>query len=380
MSPNIIIHIGDGKCGSSAIQNSLKAQNDELSLNHNILYHPISNNHFQYVSLIKTRMRNNVSSAIQSSKKNINEIEDIILNKTSYNYVLFSGESFFDQRPESVLSLLSNIIFKDTKIYIIAYVRDPVDHYLSKMQQRLKSNSKIKDPIHFRRDIYYSLISWQTHPRVFQMIVRPFRHNSLVKGEVVTDFSNILYKITGSEIELVPQKSNISMSAEQMIVLQDFRREHLSNCDENKSYYSNLLIKFFKDINNIEGMVKSKPLLNSWIACSIAENHKDIVQKLDQDFPSLNFFENASINPYNTRRFSNHQQKNDVRDILANFDENIINLFKYINPIFVNELSEDWFLERCNYLSKRGFCSSSITLYRQFVEKTPKDSSVRLTW
>ena len=106
---NVILHIGDAKCGSSSVQASLHTARDEL-LSHGILYHAPSllNGHSCYTTLFDGKTRGDNDQQKRIAVQNLSENKEIIA-KQSPRYVIFSGETLFNVSPEAMISMLSLI-------------------------------------------------------------------------------------------------------------------------------------------------------------------------------------------------------------------------------------------------------------------------------
>ncbi|MFN3188851.1 MAG: hypothetical protein ACK42D_04945, partial [Candidatus Paceibacteria bacterium] len=132
-------------------------------------------------------------------------------------------------------------------IQIVVYVRNPVDYYLSRMQEVLKSRSRIISPDRFNSRMAWVIsqyeIAFDTPLRV-----RTFAPAGLVGGSVSSDFWSSIHDIIRVDpSELIESKVNESLSAEVMWVLDALREYPESqkipvrlNSGENRILWRNL--------------------------------------------------------------------------------------------------------------------------------------------
>jgi len=276
----LIIHIGDAKCGSSSIQKSLCQANDLLRSN-NILYHTpeYSTSHSAYLSLNGRNTRVNEFTSRRRATRNIEDIRTLVKN-LDIDYVILSSEYFFNLSVGEIYYYLSKLKLTITGVHIIGYVRTPDSMYLAMQQQKLKASHYITPPDKYRRDIVAIFNEWEplsksVHVRLFNKIT-----------SVVQDFGQVLESITGLKIDLPEVVINESLSAEQMIVLQKFRQKYLAGRDEQFSDLSNDLIKEFRKMN-ILYLLGTKPKLTDSARGAIFRGNQDIIEEFDYNFPNL---------------------------------------------------------------------------------------------
>ena len=223
------MHIGDAKCGSSSIQSSLEKSKSDL-LSSKILYHPAtkSNGHYSHLVLLNGRTRGNDSKQRELAEKNIREIKGLI-SKFSPDYLILSAENFFGIEPGKILSHIHDITGSEiTDIHVVAFVRDPVGHYLSTLQQHLKADHLIPSPDSYSWNPAKSLRRWVDTISGENLYIRRFDRERLRNRSVVSEFEDIIRKITSnSSVSLRESVTTETLSAEQIVVLQKFRRDFL---------------------------------------------------------------------------------------------------------------------------------------------------------
>jgi hypothetical protein len=111
------------------------------------------------------------------------------------------------------------------RFHVVLYVRDPAEFYLSLTQQMLKwslfPTVVVEDPVTFRYGFRPIAQSWE---QVFPggVIVRPYPGS---RGQDVTaDFSGIMEDHLGIGLPHPMARLNPTLSAEAMVVIQDYRR------------------------------------------------------------------------------------------------------------------------------------------------------------
>ncbi|MFD1810511.1 hypothetical protein ACFSHQ_27470 [Gemmobacter lanyuensis] len=280
-----IVHIGDGKCGSSSIQKSLFEAREDLR-QAGILYETSvpKNGQFSLISLIGRGTRGPADAVAEQTRQTL---EMIRANLQPGDTVLLSGESFFSVPPEQMMQILQAIAPEIGQLDIIAYVRSPHSMYLSLTQQTLKASSTYVKPDAYVRRLDSILSAWASFDRTNSVTVRHFDRAHLVGGDAVADFEQVLRDITGqSGLQLPRSVENTSLSAEQMVVLQRFRTAFLKEMDGKFSPQSNHLIQCFEKMNST-GLVGHKPQLSDHAKSVVCQANAVVVENLGRQFPGL---------------------------------------------------------------------------------------------
>ena len=97
-------------------------------------------------------------------------------------------------------------------ITLLGYVRHPVDHYESSLQQKVKAGHAIKEirPSQYRYGIARTLRSYLGYITQSDLIVRNFARENLVGGDVVKDFCSVLERL-GVTVDLPSEQANESL-------------------------------------------------------------------------------------------------------------------------------------------------------------------------
>ncbi|SFA61523.1 hypothetical protein SAMN04487972_13712 [Paracoccus halophilus] len=281
----LVLHIGDGKCGSTAIQHALHEQRLQLRAS-GILFDtgPSRRDHFLLTTLIGRVTRSSGPGQIEYARHNLTSL---VKQAVDYNHVLISSEGLLSADPKEVLDLLAHTGLDTSDVRAIAYVREPCSMYPSLIQQQLKGSSKYTAPGDYRRPLDLFVHRWQTTLGVKRVSVRLFDRRSLLDGDVVKDFSTTLGSMIGDSLpELTGAQVNTSLSAEQLIILQSLQRKLPKESQGKFTPDANRLISFFQSLNS-GGMIGNSIKLNEKASSLIASNNMSIVSNLNKLVPGL---------------------------------------------------------------------------------------------
>jgi hypothetical protein len=327
-----IVHIGDAKCGSSSIQRSLY----EARLNlreHGVTYATATPRNGQYnlTTLVGGEIRGLQEHQLKLARDSVQMIRDS-LRDNSGDTVLLSGESFFSLPPAKMIAILHEINPQIERLDIIAYVRPPESMYLSFVQQTLKGDSRFTLPNQYARRIDTVLQRWKASAEVNSITVRHFDRAYLVDGDAVADFESVLRTLTGQNDTHLPRfVDNTSLSAEQLVVLQQYRAQFLKEHDGKLHNKSGNVISYFEKLSRL-GFPGSKLTLNDNSMASLHDGNARIIANLNQDFPELNF-----SSPYilrDARDDSPWVVGGGVEQILKQVDPEIADLLRSLIPDF----------------------------------------------
>ncbi|SEI72697.1 hypothetical protein SAMN05518849_101696 [Sphingobium sp. AP50] len=339
MAAKIILHIGDAKCGSSSIQSSMQVAQKEL-LEAGILYHAPSktSGHFSYITLMNGKTRGDNEKQKEIAKRNISEIKELI-EQHSPKYIVLSAENFFNTHPSKILNLLKDILgaFPE-ELHVVAYVRHPISHYLSTIQQMLKANSQFIQPQTYCRDTASTFSRWLNEPLCTSVDARLFDRTRLKGGSTVTDFQDYLRGVTGIEnFELEDISENNGLSTEQIILLQRFRRDFMANQDGRFLPESTHLLKLFEELNEINGRIGSRAELLPEVRACIGQQNAAFVDRLNELFPSLQM--TGPVDETDLEWAEAAKEWNgDVQSILKPSDDNIVSLLADLIPEYNESL------------------------------------------
>lgn len=224
----IILHIGFPKTASTALQ-MLFSRNVEALAGQGLCY-PLTDSDFKQRSL-KSLLRKpgrEFAAPNAAIKTQLDLLQRRIADHTG-PAVLLSCEELtnaqdFDISPEGLSALASYLTASGRAVRIVAYIRNPVDYYLSRMQEKLKSSGGIVPPAAFLPLFSASVEAFEAALGT-QAIVRPFHRADLLGGSIATDFFAAISDIVQiDQTDLVDEQVNESLSAEAMFVLDMLRR------------------------------------------------------------------------------------------------------------------------------------------------------------
>lgn len=322
---NFVVHIGDGKAGSSAIQHALSRKENELR-EKNIICDGVLHGHYSLPTLIGRRYRSDDARSLDRAHDTVEALRKACKAKPDAT-VIISAESFMNLATQDVVGLLQLISDEISSLKIVAYVRSPAEHYLSKVQQELKGDSAFTPPDRYVRRLDLIVDRWIRDERCSEVVVRPFRRDLLADGSVVRDFEDVLEQLTSKKLELEDASENSTISAEQMIVLQRFR--DYGGFQNGKLHpASSALVSFFSRINR-EMLVGKKPKLTNAAKDAVIEGNKDVWARLTGMFPYLAPLVEVAVSRTKNRQWV---QSDSVSSILAEFDESDVKFFSRLIP------------------------------------------------
>lgn len=331
-----IVHIGDGKCGSSSIQKGLFEARSALR-NAGILYETSTprNGHFNLATLVGQNTRSSKDHALQKAMQTVQVIRDKL---RSDDTVLLTGESFFNLLPDRIVEILQTITPAIDRLDIIAYVRPPHRMYLSLVQQTLKADSTFPMPDQYGRRIDTILDTWQAFADKDSLTVRHFDREHLVDGDAFADFEYLLGHLMGrDDIHLPRSTENTTLSAEQLVVLQQYRAEFLVEFDGRAHQESQSLILYFEALNRL-AFPGHKPALNKAALASLKRGNEQIIARVNRNFPgvALSLPEVSRIGTGSVT----WKPEGGVAQILTKIDPEIVKLIKRLVPRFQPHVTE----------------------------------------
>jgi len=327
-SIELILHIGDAKCGSSSIQASLyNARNHLLSLG--VLYHAPgpSIGHFCYITLIGGTTRGNNSSQRELANKNLSETRSLI-NQHRPRYVILSSENFFSVNPQKLIEIAEVMLGqKPASIHILSFIRHPAPLYLSTVQQALKASHCFPAPASYRRNTASTFVRWKAEPLCRSITVRLFDRKRLINKSVVAEFQHYLHCLTGIVSIRIPGiEENISLSSEQTIVLQDLRKDFLADLNNKFCPESSRVIRFFERINAAFGVTGTRAALKNEVKACIIQQNIQFMNTLDNLFPSLGITK------------VEEQFQAPPADVISDWTEDVGSILESYDPILVQKL------------------------------------------
>ncbi len=236
----LILHIGTGKTGSTAVQQVL-ADRAEVLRAAGIVY-PVGavGHHNELEALLLPPERWHRVHRVEFGGR-----ESILVERArglmaesraalSRDQVcVLSSEYLYSLRTVDVHALLQLFDGCGAPATAILYVRQPSAYVLSSLQQFLKHEHELRG---FMRQTYPFANAVRNWTRLLGrrgLRVREFSRSGLVGADVVTDFAALLSEQIARPVELPTSgaASNVALSAEECVVLQKLKREALIAID-----------------------------------------------------------------------------------------------------------------------------------------------------
>jgi len=343
----LIIHIGTGKTGTTSIQASLELNNSKLNKEnieypatddgeHNILEAavlPFDKLHRVY----RSRYANNHSQIVKESEEVCKNIKKSL---SEFNHVIISGEYFLTLNKSSIIGILEKTGHDpEQKITVICYVRKPSSYWLSALQQRLKGSTTVDNVLERKYPFKSGLENWIDIVGKENVIVRPFDRNQLQNGDVVSDFYDQIYKITGSEINnpTLADEKNKSVSAEKSILMQELREELISLVDDTFTDESRKLMRLLNSNGN--NLQQSRMKFHPRVSTFIDHHHAEDILWLEEQFgvvlplpePPNEESKAAAIRIFSEGR---------VRGLLTGYNQEILDKYRKVVVARFNEITE----------------------------------------
>lgn len=334
-----ILHIGDGKCGSTAIQEALYEARDRLAAR-GVLYETATpkSGHYTLANLVGGSTRGDRAAQMVSAHRSIERIK---ARSSGFENILLTAEPFIFIGPERLLQLLSTMGTEMDELHVLAYVRSPADMYLSLVQQQLKADHRFVLPSSYERPLDRALEAWQRHPAVTSLTVRRFEREALVDGDVVKDFESFLHAITGIEgMILGGSEANASMSAEQVVLLQALRQQECKDVPGMRRPVSDSLERAFDEMNG-SGRLGSSPALRSEAASIVTSRCADVVNRLNDLFPDLCLAHTSGLVERHDGPSGAAPDAHDVKTVLRDVDELLVSRLARLIPAMNDGLAGD---------------------------------------
>ena len=274
MSKTALIHIGTRKTGTTSIQEALTNARRHLgSIRYPLIGQDRDQNRLLALYLAPEQMP--LEWQLLSPEKNRRFRRILFQELKAASGAIISAEAlsswFSPAAAQAFRNDLEQLGFD--KFYVVLYVRDPADYFLSHIQQILKSSSSSapngKHPADFRYGLIRIAETWE---QVFpgSLVVRKYLEGA--NANIVQDFSTVVQEVLGVSIPVLPMRKNTSISAEGMKILQDYRLKFSQGKPGVLTPDAAQLIKFL--VNSETVVRQTKPHLRPEIAEGIRANHK----------------------------------------------------------------------------------------------------------
>lgn len=279
-----LVHIGDGKCGSTAIQLALAGAQRTLAAQ-GILFHTFrpNSNHAALAVMAGHTIRNrNLDLSLEA----LETVKGLSAQVKEHYWTVISAESLVSLDPARFDGLLKLISGEANEAHVICYVREPTSMYLSWVQQQIKASHLYLKPHKYKRRVDKDILRWADYFGHSNAHVRLFCPSRLKGGNAVDDFAAIVSKITGTDITLDSTSANGSMTAEQMRVIQMYRRELYPAEIGQVMPMSESLNRLFSDLNEIR-KIGNEPQLSDEARDVVSANSHEVIENLNAAFPDL---------------------------------------------------------------------------------------------
>jgi hypothetical protein len=281
----VIIHIGSGKTGTSAIQTALSSFQQDINLFTYPILEGVGHQNIEVLFREEGELNRGIVSSFKSGRRSYNSYfewykSNLDAMLSGSNNIVISSEFFFRFKPEEVEKVKS--YFEDhgfNQFLVCAYIRAPDSYYLSFIQQQLKASHEFSDPELFHCNYKRAIMRWA---RVFgkdNIKVTEFSRGALFGGDAVDDFSKIISEFFEREIRLNRVKSNSSLSAAGMVFLKKYREKYNANASNIFKPDSNELLRIIQSVDYFE-----KPVLSGWAANKVLVNNAEDVDYLFNEF------------------------------------------------------------------------------------------------
>jgi hypothetical protein len=315
-----LLHIGTPKTGTTSIQESLASAEAHGSL---LPYrYPLGRgrpNHNRLAWLYIPNQELPTEIAWQSQEGLREEYRRFIFGELSSSRgAIISGEDLSQRfgpcRASQLRRDLESLGFRD--FHVLLYVRDPASFYLSYTQHLLKwsSGGLVCDPTSFRYPFRPIAETWdQAFPG--SLVIRHYSGGA--DDDIVEDFSDQLQKCLGIALRRSEVRLNTTVSAEAMVVMQDYRLAF--GPDEDGQIIPGLdrLVSFL--MRSTEHIPQTRPALKAEVAETVRANHRDdaefIFSRYGVDLGLQGFVAAAPLAARSSWR---------VEDIVESFDPDIV--------------------------------------------------------
>lgn len=221
-----IVHIGAPKAGSTALQESLRANRGRLWAQGIYAFAPEWGPFDRALSARFADLREPVIPNLREkfpspeamrrwSERNWIDLKRR-LDKNRPEVTLLSSEHFLDlTAPEDLVAALSELF---DELAVICYLRDPVDLYPSKINQQIRDGLRLHEletaqEFHYRPAERIEAFAALLPPG--RLIVRNYARANLEGGDIVRDFCARCGDLLGRPVKMprVPEQSNESLCA-----------------------------------------------------------------------------------------------------------------------------------------------------------------------
>lgn len=294
----LVLHIGMGKTGTSALQAELAAQRRRLA-RRGICYPVVDGRdaHGTLTCLVRTEARiprayrgvgRDDLASLRARGAAYWDALERRLDADDAHTAILSCEHFFYLQDEELASLHALLESRFDWIDVVAYVRAPASYYVAMVQQVLRASATIPAPRTHRLP-YQTCIERYRSRFPGAVTVRSFERDSLVGADIVEDFASVAFPQTDVlGRRRVVDAVNPSMSAEAMCILQEFRHLRYPLDDQRFNGATAELRKALDDAGRVVAQTPAK--LRPEVAAVVLANHATdlrwMADELDLDLRS----------------------------------------------------------------------------------------------
>lgn len=275
----LILHIGDGKCGSSSIQKALFNSKHELKINKTLYISDRKSSSYNYSIFFGGHTRGNLVAEQAAARNNLEKIADE-LKANKYKYLIISCEFLFKYPPNDIMNMLSDFGIDVSGVHLAAFIRDPIGRFESALQQHVKGDHNYPNPLKFSHDFSRPLLKWAASKYIYSLNICSLDNLNLLKRSVVITFFDTLKRINAT-INIAPEdvRTNESLSAEQVITLQEFRAAYCFDTPRQMRPESDRVISFFQCLNQNFGRVGSPVRVTDDVRGILDRRHQGAIRR-----------------------------------------------------------------------------------------------------
>ncbi len=318
------LHIGSPKTGTTSIQKTFDSNRNEL-VDQGFLYPGNTFNHHKFFFATRSEKKDWPRQFKKFDKQllrsNIENYFDILEKSFSadFNHQIISTEHLFIDKSRGIQNIMEYLdpFFSEIRVYL--FVRNPVEYYRSMQQQKIKACSYITSPDAFTYNFKKVIEAWsQFCP------VEVIEYNSQVNScEILCEKTGVDFRQLSDDGE----KSNSSLSLEQMLLLEKIQRNLYQHFDDHFKDHLGIISKLIPE-------TPTKPTLKEGVKRLIEKNHKEDLEWLQKKY-NINFLStklNSGELSSKTPMFENCKAaiadvyKTEKPDLFEKYESSVINV------------------------------------------------------
>lgn len=278
----VILHIGQHKTGSTALQYTLAANRRRLQEN-GVLYPRLPGWTFAHHALfphffgvehcdpfILRRLGSTPAAATAVSREAWKHLVSQV-QREQPDCLLLSSESFFTSARTEQMQTLGNMLREITdETEIVCYLRHPADFVLSSLSTQVQMDARFLWPAPgVRREVIEAYEALQPS----RIHVIKYDRSGLLGGDIVGDF---MHRFVGTGVELPSgSRVNTSLSAEAIVVMDRFVTGNRSSRDRPMPYRQQVFRRILKYVDRATPGFR-KPELLPAVKQSILQGCSDL--------------------------------------------------------------------------------------------------------